>query len=141
MTKDTESKQVAVSSGMKPLSVRDAKLLALMIDLNNSDKEMLADKRCPYAPGGGYYSAKKRVRPYYDAHVLGAVEDAVTILKSAAPKAARNFIKKIDDSNAGVSMEASKEILDRIGVIRIDGKKTQVNIAGNEMSIQFVGEE
>lgn len=65
--------------------------------------------------------------------------EAYDTLLSGANLAAENFVKKINHSSPQVSMDASREVLDRIGIVKKE-KGSSVNIVGNEMSIEFIGE-
>lgn len=57
-------------------------------------------------------------------------QEALNRLRVSSTKAAENFVSKIDSRNENVSMEASKEILDRVGVVKPSNttNNVQVNI-------------
>lgn len=67
--------------------------------------------------------------------------EAYDTLLSATNKAAENFVKKIDHSNPQVSMDASREVLDRAGLSKQEKPRTAIAIQGNEMSLNFVSDE
>jgi hypothetical protein len=62
---------------------------------------------------------------------------ALQQLQLGSIRAAEVMVEQLDDRQN--KMEASKEILDRTGVVRKQ-PQTQVNIAGKEMSVEFIGE-
>ena len=59
--------------------------------------------------------------------------NALGVLQQGSIKAAENFVGKIDHRDARVSMDASKEVLDRVGVGKgiEQQNNTQVNIYQN----------
>lgn len=59
-------------------------------------------------------------------------EQAMESLKMGSVKAVENYINKIDHRDAGISLEASNQILDRIG---LGSKTVQTN---NQTNIQVV---
>lgn len=54
--------------------------------------------------------------------------EAYDTLLSSANKAAENFVKKIDSTNQSISMDASREVLDRVGIHKQDGKSTNIQV-------------
>lgn len=71
----------------------------------------------------------RRIREYnLDEHIAQIPRDALSVLHQGSVKAAENYIKKIDHRDAKISLEASNQVLDRIGL----GTKTQqTNIQNN----------
>lgn len=63
---------------------------------------------------------------------------ALQQLQLGSVRAAEVMIEQLDDRKN--KMEAAKEILDRTGVTRKEAK-TQVNIAGGDMKIDFISTE
>ena len=73
----------------------------------------------------------KRIRKYQLNDYLDEIpQEALSTLKQGSIAAAENFVSKIDSRNENVSMEASKEILDRVGVVKPSNttNNVQVNI-------------
>jgi len=62
-------------------------------------------------------------------------ERALKTLRMGSDRAAEVFVEALEER--GNKMEAAKEILDRVGVGK-NQPNTQVNIAGGEMSVEFV---
>lgn len=58
-------------------------------------------------------------------------ESALVELSTGAGKAARNLISKIDSSNEDISVKASTETLDRIGLTKTN------NSSGNTLNVSF----
>lgn len=59
-----------------------------------------------------------RIEKYeIDKHLEAVPAQALGVLRQGSLKAAENFVKKVAHSNPNVSMEASKEVLDRVGVV------------------------
>lgn len=57
-------------------------------------------------------------------------EDAVEVLRKGTVAAAQNLVKKVAHANPNISMEASKEVLDRAGVTKpkeLNQTNVQVN--------------
>ena len=56
-------------------------------------------------------------------------QEALDTLRMGSIKAAENMVNKIDDRDAKISMEASKDVLDRagVGVSKQNGTNVQVN--------------
>lgn len=117
-------------STLPQLEPKEVIILTLMIEHGNNNKKMLADKRCPYTENGLYYDVKRKVRPYFDEYIDGVKENAASILVTGAPVAAQNLVDKVKHQNPNISMDASREILDRIGVSRpkeLNQTNVQVN--------------
>lgn len=70
-------------------------------------------------------------------YVDQVAEEAVEVLKKNTIKAALNLSKKIDHQNPQISMEASKEVLDRAGVTK-PKELSQTNVQVNNFG-QVVG--
>lgn len=70
----------------------------------------------------------KRVRKYnLNEHIDALPQEALSTLKQGSIYAAENFVNKIDSRNENISMEASREILDRVGVTkRQDAPQTNI---------------
>lgn len=124
------TKAVADSSNLPQLEPNEVILLNLMIEHRNNNSSVLADKRCPYADGGQYYWVKKKVKPYYDEHISGLRENVESILVTGATTAAQNLVDKVKHQNPNISMDASREILDRIGVSK-PREQNQTNVQVN----------
>jgi len=121
---------VAKSSQLPKLNPNEVIVLSLMIEHRNNNKAILEDKRCPYPENGSYYDAKRKVRPYYDEHIENLKDSVASILVTGATAAAQNLVDKVKHANPNISMEASKEILDRAGVTKpkeVNQTNVQVN--------------
>ena len=65
---------------------------------------------------------------------LAEVKDyALNELQIGASKAARNLVSKIHDEDSNISMKASTEILDRIGLTKQDAGSAKVNVNFNQI--------
>jgi len=60
-------------------------------------------------------------------------EFALTELQVGASKAARNLVTKIHDEDSSISLKASTEILDRIGLTKQDNGSARVNVNFNQI--------
>lgn len=71
----------------------------------------------------------KRIRKYKLNDYLDEIpQEALSTLKQGSIAAAENFVSKIDSRNENVSMEASKEILDRVGVVKPSNTTNNVQV-------------
>jgi hypothetical protein len=52
-------------------------------------------------------------------------ESALVELATGAGKAARNLISKIDSDNEEISIKASTEALDRVGLTKVNNNRTE----------------
>lgn len=79
-------------------------------------------------------SLQTRVEKYnLQQYVDEIAEEARDVLKKTAIKAAKNLANKVDHANPNISMEASKEVLDRAGVTKpkeVSQTNVQVNNFG-----------
>lgn len=72
-------------------------------------------------------------------HLDRIPEMALQSLKMGSVKAAENYIKKIDHRDAKISLEASNQVLDRIG---LGAKTQQTNIQNNnQFNVEFIIKE
>lgn len=62
---------------------------------------------------------------------------AMAVLQQGSIEAAENFVNKLKSYNESISMDASREILDRVGVT----KKNDNTQAGNQTNIQVIIED
>lgn len=124
------TQDVAKRSTLPQLEPKEVTILTLMIEHGNNNKAMLTDKRCPYTENGLYYDVKRKVRPYYDEYINGVKENTASILITGAPIAAQNLVDKVKHQNPQISMEASKEVLDRAGVTK-PKEVSQTNVQVN----------
>lgn len=74
-------------------------------------------------------SLYQRIERYQLQGYLDEVQqEAVEVLKKGTIKAAENFVKKIDHHDADISMKASGEVLDRVGITKKTDSNPQINI-------------
>ena len=62
-------------------------------------------------------------------------ESALVELATGAGKAARNLISKIDSENEDISVKASTETLDRVGLTKPNNRDVAPNIQFNQIQI------
>lgn len=71
----------------------------------------------------------ERIAKYgLEAHIAKVPEQALSVMRQGSLKASENYIKKIDHRDPRISLEASNQILDRIG---LGAKTQQTNINNN----------
>ncbi|MCC7570832.1 helix-turn-helix domain containing protein [Candidatus Micrarchaeota archaeon] len=81
----------------------------------------------------------KRKNKYGLQEVIDSIpEQAYDTLKLGAAKAASVMVNKLEDRRQG--FDASKEILDRVGLTKKEGPKVaqQFNVNGEEMKVEFI---
>ena len=87
---------------------------------------------------------QQRVENYQlQQYVDEIAEEARDVLKKSAIKAAKNLASKVEHTNPTISMEASKEVLDRAGVTR-PKELNQTNVQVNSfipLLVKFIGED
>lgn len=74
-------------------------------------------------------------------HIDRMAQEALDILRMSSVKAAENFANKIEHRDADVSMQASKEILDRVGITPKQDNRTTVNVGLGVSFIENVASE
>ena len=82
----------------------------------------------------------RRIEKYdLDKHIMEIPNQALSVLRQSSIKAAENYIKKIDHRDPRISIEASNQVLDRIG---LGAKTTQNNIQNNtQFNVEFIIKE
>ena len=75
----------------------------------------------------------ERIEKYnLNEHIAKIPSHALSVLQQGSVKAANNFVDKLDHRDAKISLDASKEILDRVGVgVQKSGNNVQVNVLNN----------
>lgn len=73
----------------------------------------------------------ERIAKYQlDKHLEVIPQQALGVLRQGSLKAAENYIKKIDHRDARVSLEASNQVLDRIGLgVKTQQTNVQINVS------------
>ena len=61
-------------------------------------------------------------------YIAQMTDRAISSLQLGSIKAAENFVNKIDSRNENISMEASKEILDRVGIVKPSNTTNNVQV-------------
>lgn len=75
----------------------------------------------------------ERITKYgLEAHIAKVPEQALSVMRQGSLKASENYVKKIDHRDPRISLEASNQILDRIGL------GTKVSQTNNQTNIQVV---
>jgi hypothetical protein len=78
----------------------------------------------------------KRIRNYGLTEELDNIRTVARMeLLTASGKAARNLISKIDSQDENISMKASTETLDRIGLTKVDNNTTPATQIFNQIQI------
>lgn len=67
-------------------------------------------------------------------------EEAMSVLQQGSLEAAENFVKKVRSRNENISMEASKEILDRVGITKKDSNDGTFNAENMQINFSLANE-
>lgn len=123
-------------SNDKTLQTLDNVGTETLIALLSSDTRTEAAERLGISRNALY----DRIDKYgLEAHIAKVPEQALSVMRQGSLKAAENYIKKIDHRDAKISLEASNQVLDRIG---LGAKTQQTNIQNNnQFNVEFIIKE
>lgn len=98
-----------------------------LVALLSSDTRTEAAERLGLSRNALY----ERITKYgLEAHIAKVPEQALSVMRQGSLKASENYIKKIDHRDPKISLEASNQILDRIG---LGAKQQQASVQVNVM--------
>lgn len=77
-----------------------------------------------------------RIKKYdLENYIANYIEDAAEVLAKGSVRAARNLVDKIDHRRVDISLKASTETLDRVGITKQE--PPQIAVAGREVKVIF----
>lgn len=125
MTKDITASNSNDEDKLPQLSPKQIQTLVAIMT-SKTDAEAIS--KSPYSERH-FYLLKPQLMKYKEWYLRKQLDDTVTVLRQSAPDAARNLHDKTKHRDARVSLEASKEILDRVGIGKKDNQTNiQVNV-------------
>lgn len=119
------TKKLQPESEDKTLQPLDRIGTETLVALLSSDTRTEAAERLGLSRNALY----ERITKYgLEAHIAKVPEQALSVMRQGSLKASENYIKKIDHRDPKISLEASNQILDRIG---LGAKQQQTNVQVN----------
>lgn len=107
------TKKLQPESEDKTLQPLDRIGTETLVALLSSDTRTEAAERLGLSRNALY----ERITKYgLEAHIAKVPEQALSVMRQGSLKASENYIKKIDHRDPRISLEASNQILDRIGL-------------------------